>query len=144
MIADIGAGLDASARAAELIDEVRFLLVKPPTRPAQRVFVAVWKEPLMGLGAATYGDDLLRVCGADNVLASRTRYPGVSHAELQALRPELIVLPDEPYPFKVEDIAVFADVAPARVIDGKLLWWYGPRMPQAIRELRAIFAEGRS
>ena len=31
-------------------------------------------------------------------------------------------------------------LAPARVVDGKLLWWYGPRIPDALRELRTLFA----
>lgn len=92
----------------------------------------------MGLGSGTYGNDLLERSGGVNVLRDRTRYPEVSLEELQGLQTELVLLPDEPYPFKESDAAMFPGIAPARVLDGKLLWWYGPRMPGAIRELRAV------
>jgi ABC-type hemin transport system substrate-binding protein len=142
MVATLGERLDAAVRANGLIDEVRETLghgaSAGPPRP--RVFVAVWKAPLMGLGGEAYGHDLIVQCGATNVLAATPRYPELTRDELAALRPELIVLPDEPYPFKQADVDEFASIAPARVIDGKLLWWYGPRMPEAIRTLRSWFA----
>ena len=61
--------------------------------------------------------------------------------ELGASAPDLVLLPDEPFPFKAAHIVAFDTIAPARVIDGKLLWWYGPRMPAAIRDLRGLFSE---
>jgi hypothetical protein len=81
---------------------------------------------------------LLEACGASNVLAGRARYPELSMDELRQLAPELILLPDEPFPFDTGHAALYGQIAPARVIDGKLLWWYGPRMPAAIRELSSI------
>jgi len=73
-----------------------------------------------------------------NVLGGRARYPEVSLEELEGLGTALVLLPDEPYPFKESDAETFANIAPAKVVDGKLLWWYGPRMPAAIRELRGM------
>jgi ABC-type hemin transport system substrate-binding protein len=143
MVADVGDRLDSRERAAELISDVRRALIEVAPARRVRIFAAVWKEPLMGLASGTYGDDLLRCAGAENVLADRSRYPELSIDQLASLRPDLIVLPDEPYPFKQRDCSAFTAIAPARVIDGKLLWWYGPRMPQAIRALRAILAEAR-
>ena len=78
------------------------------------------------------------------VLAGQNRYPEVSLAELAELAPDLILLPDEPYPFKERDRAAFADIAPTQLIDGRLVWWYGPRMPQAIRTLSQLFATAGS
>jgi ABC-type hemin transport system substrate-binding protein len=95
----------------------------------------------MGLGDHAYGHDLVERTGAVNVLRGRPRYPKVSPAELQLLRPDIILLPDEPYRFGEVDLEQFAGVAPARLVDGKLLWWYGPRIPAAIRELRRLFAD---
>ncbi|MYH68263.1 MAG: cobalamin-binding protein, partial [Dehalococcoidia bacterium] len=86
----------------------------------------------------TYGDSILAAAGGTNVLADRTRYPEVTLDEVAELRPEAILLPDEPYRFKEDHIPEFAGIAPTAVVDGKLLWWYGPRMPEAIRELRRI------
>jgi ABC-type Fe3+-hydroxamate transport system substrate-binding protein len=143
MIVGIGERLAASGRAAELVrDTNEALAERPPARPP-RVYVAVWQAPDMGLGAESYGHDLLSQAGAENVLAGRPRYPAMAPGELERLKPDLILLPDEPFPFKERDIPPFAAVAPARLIDGRLLWWYGPRMPEAIRRLRAMFEEPR-
>ncbi len=139
MILALGVALGRPAEADALDRTIAEALAGPLPAEPLRVAVAVWKEPFMALGAASYGHDLISRCGAVNVLAGRERYPGVTAEELRALRPELLLLPDEPYPFTTADETLFATIAPARVVDGKLLWWYGPRMPAAIRELRAVF-----
>jgi len=141
MVKQLGALLGCEAKASDLVWDVEAALAEPGRAWRPRVFVAVWKDPFLGLGAETYGHDLIERAGAENVLAARPRYPEITREDLLDLDPELILLPDEPYPFSQGDIAEFGHIAPARVIDGKLLWWYGPRMPGAIRALRAIFAE---
>ena len=140
MIRDIGWALDAPGRAAELVESVEDALAEPRPARAVRTFAAVWHNPLMGLGSKTYGHSLLEACGAVNVLGERQRYPELAWDELRSLAPDLILLPDEPFPFDQGHAAVYAEVAPARLVDGKLLWWYGPRMPGAIRTLRALIA----
>lgn len=140
MIAEFGRQLSLGEQAAALNAEIAAVLAEPKPAPV-RVFAAVWWNPLMGLGSASYGHDLLEQCGAVNVLAGQQRYPQVTLEEVAALKPDLVLLPDEPFPFKQEHVAEFARIAPARVIDGKLLWWYGPRIPLAIRSLRAVLAE---
>src|SRR5262245_35702971 len=69
-----------------------------PARPT-RVFCPIWKRPWMAVGADTYADDLLSLCGGHNVFRDRSerRYPIVSDQEIAAARPEVILLPDEPY-----------------------------------------------
>jgi ABC-type Fe3+-hydroxamate transport system substrate-binding protein len=140
MICALGERLGRAERAAELVADIERELAAPPPAKPIRVFVAVWKEPFMGLGAESYGHDLVERAGAINVLRDRARYPELSAGELTALQPDLILLPDEPYPFKDSDIPTFAAIAPTRVVDGKLLWWYGPRIPEAIRTLRELFS----
>lgn len=140
MVREIGSILGRLARAEELATEVEQLLAVPASTSA-RVFVAIWKHPLMALGGETYGSDLLAHCGAVNVLGGRSRYPEVTLEEVRELRPDLILLPDEPYRFRESDVAAFSEIAPARLVDGRLLWWYGPRMPAAIRTIRALVTE---
>src|SRR6185437_5600260 len=135
MVRELGGQLGVRSRAEELAQAVELAVAESCGQERPRVFVPIWKEPLMGLGGGTYGDDVLRCAGGENVLADRPRYPEVSVGEIAALRPDRVLLPDEPYPFKASDVRLFAGIAPARVIDGKLLWWYGPRMPQSIRTL---------
>lgn len=140
MVRELGQRLDRQAKAESLATETEGAAREGPAGRRPRVFVAVWKEPFMGLARDTYGHDLIELAGAENVLRGRPRYPEITREELAALAPGLILLPDEPYPFTAADADSLAAIAPARVIDGKLLWWYGPRMPAAIRELRRLFA----
>lgn len=140
MIRDIAGRLDAAERGETLARDIEELLAQPPPARRPLVFVAVWKRPLLGLGRDAYGHDLITVAGAENVLAARPRYPEVTMDELRALTPDLILLPDEPYRFGAEDARAFATIAPSRLVDGRLLWWYGPRIPESIRTLRELFA----
>lgn len=137
----IGAEVGNTAGADALAAEVEAALEEARPGEGPRVFVPIWRRPLLGLGGGTYGSSLLEACGAVNVLRERERYPEVTLEEVQGLRPELVLLPDEPYHFREEHCVEFAGVAPARLVDGKLLWWYGPRMPRSIRALRELLAE---
>ncbi|MCC7366718.1 MAG: ABC transporter substrate-binding protein [Dehalococcoidia bacterium] len=143
MIREVGARVGAAGAANALAERIESMLAEAVPGRGPRVFVPIWKEPLMGLGGAAYGHDLIEQAGAVNVLRDRARYPEVSLEEVAELAPDLVLLPDEPYPFKEADAAYFAGVAPARVVDGRLLWWYGPRIPEALDFLRTLFGEGK-
>lgn len=115
------------------------------TGRAWRCFVPIWKGPYMSVGSDAYVHDVLRVCGGENVCGGSTRYPVVALEEVEALQPEVVLLPDEPYPFSAEDLAEFytLDIPAARedriyLVDGKLLTWYGPRMASSLSQLSAL------
>ncbi len=68
-------------------------------------------------------------------------------AEIEAAKPELILLPDEPYAFEQRDAQELAalDIPAAHtgsihLIDGTLVSWYGPRIREAVEKLRGFFA----
>src|SRR5215210_407522 len=112
---------------------------------ARRVFVPIWKGPYMSVGSDTYVHDVLETCGGENVCGSSTRYPVVGLEEVESFEPEIVLLPDEPYPFSAEDLPEFyaLDVPAARedrihLVDGKLLTWYGPRMASSLTQLAAL------
>jgi ABC-type Fe3+-hydroxamate transport system substrate-binding protein len=136
-------GSEAGAQAlAREVEEARGEARGEQGRPL-RVFVPIWRRPLLGLGGGTYGNSVLEAAGAVNVLGDRVRYPEVTFDEVAGLRPELVLLPDEPYRFREAHAAEFARLGPVRLIDGKLLWWYGPRLPGSLRRLRTIIEEAR-
>lgn len=142
MVTQLGLLFGAEARAADLVSQTRAEM-RPLTDDGPRVLVPIWWKPLMAMGGDCYGNDVVTQAGARNVLSGRRRYPELSLEEAAALKPDLVLLPDEPYAFRESHVAEFAQIAPARVIDGKLLWWYGPRMPAAIRALREMVAGSR-
>ena len=142
-----------------------------------RVFCPIWYEQApdgepywMTFNQGTFAHDVLWACGGENVFAARerrypleadlgrgaaeesggrdTRYPCLSLAEVQAADPEVILLPDEPYPFDAaqEDVLCRAlarspAVRTGRVhrVDGTLLTWHGTRLGRALGDLPRLF-----
>ncbi|GAA1772107.1 helical backbone metal receptor [Streptomonospora arabica] len=104
----------------------------PPPRPHARVAVPVWRDPWMAVGSATFAGDLLARLGLENVLARDPgRYPRVDPAELDRAGLDLVVLPDEPYPFTASDGPDAFPTTPAALVEGRLLTWYGPSLVTA-------------
>lgn len=136
MVLAVGTLIGAKAAAGRLAGEIRE--ASSSADGSLRVFVPIWWRPLMGMGGDTYGSDILRCAGGINVLADRERYPEIQLDEVAATAPDVILLPDEPFRFQERHRAPFEAIAPALLVDGKLLWWYGPRIPAAIRTLREV------
>jgi ABC-type Fe3+-hydroxamate transport system substrate-binding protein len=111
---------------------------RPAELPGTRVAVPVWRDPWMVVGARTFTGDLLARLGLVNVFGgSPDRYPHVELAELHAADPEVVLLPDEPYPFTGED---GPEAFPGRacvLVSGRRLTWYGPSLATARSELVA-------
>jgi ABC-type hemin transport system substrate-binding protein len=128
------------------------LAVSPPSPPSKRsppvrTFCPIWRDPWMAVGAPTYADDMIRLCGGVNVFADHAerRYPRVTLADVVAAQPEVVLLPDEPYAFGPRDAADMAalDIPAAtlrriHLIDGTFVSWYGPRIVRAIELLRRL------
>jgi hypothetical protein len=65
------------------------------------------------------------------------RYPAVELDQVAARRPDLVLLPSEPYPFRERHRADVAGLgAEVRFVDGQDLFWWGVRTPAAIDRLR--------
>lgn len=105
------------------------------------------------IGKDTYAHDLLSLCGAENVFSGKdtARYPSVAVEEVIDAAPELILLPGEPFPFSKEDGEQIREAMPdipavknGRILplDGRLLFWPGARLGEAIRVLPGMIREG--
>ena len=146
MLGELADQVGASEAGAMLdpIERVYGRLSQGPGR-ARRVFVPIWRGPYMSVGSDTYVHDVLKTCGGENVCGGSTRYPVVGLEEVEDLKPEVVLLPDEPYPFSAEDLPEFyaLDIPASRedrihLVDGKLLTWYGPRMASSLAQLSAL------
>ncbi len=109
-----------------------------------RVAVLIWRRPWMTMRDDTYGGSVLQILGWENVWPdSPDRYPEVALAALAEHRPDLVLLPSEPYPFAGRHVAeVQAGCPGARVdlIDGRDLFWWGIRTPAALRRIDRALA----
>lgn len=151
----LGIVLEADAPAAALaarIEAARRALA-PRIAPAARVFCPIWRRPYMSFNRDTYCDDLLACAGGANLCAAAaTRYPVVELAEIAAADPQVILLPDEPYPFAERHLASLAPLHTSsawragrvHLVDGKALSWYGRRTPDALRLFHALLHPERA
>lgn len=111
---------------------------QPPPGRRARTAIAVWRDPWMVVGSATFTGDIAARLGLDNVFGDDPgRYPHVSLDDLEARRPELIVLPDEPYPFSADDGPEMFPNQRVALADGRSLTWYGPSLVSARTRLIA-------
>ncbi|MEU3980014.1 helical backbone metal receptor [Streptomyces sp. NPDC026672] len=115
--------------------------------PAERrtAVVPVWRRPWTVLGRDTFAGDVLARLGVDNLWAGHPeRYPRVPLDDLRGAAPDLVVLPDEPYRFTVDDGPESFPGLPCALVDGRRLTWYGPSLADAPRVLsRALRAVHR-
>jgi ABC-type Fe3+-hydroxamate transport system substrate-binding protein len=111
-----------------------------PWLPPRRVAVPVWRDPWMVVGARTFTGDVLARLGLDNVFgAGPDRYPHVAAEQIRTAAPDLILLPDEPYPFSTGDGPEEFPAQRVVLLPGRLLTWYGPSLATARTDLlRAI------
>ncbi|WBP86021.1 helical backbone metal receptor [Kitasatospora cathayae] len=108
-----------------------------PAADGPRAIVPIWRRPWMVLGRDTFAGDLLHRLGLRLVHAEHPeRYPAVPLPELLASRPELVVLPDEPYRFTAEDGPEAFPGIPVALVSGRHLTWYGPSLVTAPAVLR--------
>lgn len=100
--------------------------------PVRRAVVPVWRKPWVVLGRSTFAGDLLRRLGVDNIFVDAAeRYPRPTVEQILVRRPELIVLPDEPYRFTAQDGPEAFPGIPSALVSGRYLSWYGPSLVEA-------------
>jgi len=69
---------------------------------------------------------------------------------VERLAPEVILLPDEPYPFSAKhlpELMAWRQVPAVRderiyLVEGKRLSWYGPRIAGSLRFIQGLLWEG--
>ncbi len=116
-----------------------------------RVFCPIWKNPWMSFNADTYAHDVLRMLGYNNIFASAgERYPMTTLAQAVERRPDIVILPDEPYEFDESDVAELKTLLPPALsrrlltVSGRDLHWYGVHMVRGLNSLAERMARVRA
>jgi ABC-type Fe3+-hydroxamate transport system substrate-binding protein len=111
---------------------------RPADLPPARVVVPIWRDPWMVVGARTFSGDLVDRLGLTHLLAGdEDRYPKVALPDLLDRQPDLVLLPDEPYPFGADDGPDAFPGIPTALVSGRDLTWYGPSMSTSRAALSA-------
>jgi ABC-type Fe3+-hydroxamate transport system substrate-binding protein len=112
---------------------------EPYRGPRRTAIIPIWRRPWMVVGRDTFTGDVLARLGIDNLYANHPeRYPKIPVTELAAARPDLVVLPDEPYAFSETDGPESFPGLRCVPVSGRLLTWYGPSLVEARAELERV------
>ena len=137
-IGEIGTLLHRPERAEEIIGSIKEEIREiPDVQPVTAAYF-IWRNPWMSIGGDTYISDVMRLWGLRNVCEQAERYPVLEPERLAEIRPELIMLSSEPFPFKDKHQAEMEEYCPDSkvvLVDGQWFSWYGSRMADAFREL---------
>ncbi len=130
-----------TARLADALGVPRpRLALGPPWPPTTRAVVAIWRRPWRFLGPGTYGASLLERVGVEVVPRDRGPYPALTLDEVRDASPDRVVAPSEPYPFAERHRTELESVAPVLFLDGRDLFWWGARTPDALARVAAALA----
>jgi ABC-type Fe3+-hydroxamate transport system substrate-binding protein len=116
--------------------------LKGRRRKGPRALPLVWRSPWMGAGPDTYLGDLLRQGGFTPI--GPEGYGTLSDDELAELKPQVILLPTEPFRFNRRHQAElqkrFPD-ATVHLVDGQALTWYLSRTEAGLELVRSLAQE---
>jgi ABC-type Fe3+-hydroxamate transport system substrate-binding protein len=111
------------------LDGVRAQWTVTWREPRGRAAIAIWRDPWMVVGGRTFTGDLLARLGWVNAFdTAPSRYPHVELRELDDPAIDLVVLPDEPYPFGPGDGPEAFHRVRTLLVPGRPLTWYGPAL----------------
>lgn len=136
-----------TARADACADELRTELDATVPRTPQRVLYLIWRDPWMTVARDTYIARMLAHVGWQTLPAveggphGAARYPALRGDEPWLATVEQVLLSSEPYAFgpqHLDEARVLCPGAQARLVDGELLSWYGPRAAAGLRYLRTL------
>jgi ABC-type Fe3+-hydroxamate transport system substrate-binding protein len=136
-------------RAAALRAELRAELAAMRAHADVPVLYLIWRQPWMTVSRDTYISRLLACAGWQTLPAQHggdrgaARYPTLHGDEPWLADVREVLLSSEPYAFTKEHIAQAQALCPqarVRLVDGKLLSWYGPRTAAGLRYLRQLSA----
>jgi ABC-type Fe3+-hydroxamate transport system substrate-binding protein len=151
------AGLEVHALDIDTVDDVAPALTgladalglrTPPSRPLPdatplevRAFVPIWRRPWMTISGRCYGASMLARLGVDTVFSDAAdRYPTLELGEARTRAVDVVLAPSEPYPFDERHRAELEAIAPVQFVDGKDLFWWGTRTPDALDRLASVVA----
>jgi ABC-type Fe3+-hydroxamate transport system substrate-binding protein len=120
------------------LNEARCVWSDPAPTVRARTVIPIWRDPWMVVGRDTFAGDLVRRLGLDNVYAAHPRrYPRLELSEIDRSDIDLVILPDEPYPFSYDDGPEAFHHSKLALVSGRLLAWYGPSLVEARQQLNA-------
>lgn len=119
------------ALGEKMAGEIRLAFEKMKPLPRLQTLYLMWHNPWMGSASRTFIHEIMSRFGLVNVLAGQERYPELDEQLIVRLKPELVLLSSEPFPFAEKHKRHLRSLLPdARVmiVNGEFFSWYGSRL----------------
>jgi ABC-type Fe3+-hydroxamate transport system substrate-binding protein len=129
-------GKEREAEALCAAFESALLQAKKRTFQERKVLYLIWKDPWMTVSRDTYVSRTLGLVGLRTVPeVADARYPKLERLEVPEA--DLVLVSSEPYRFTGKHLPEIERLSgkAARLIDGEMTSWYGPRAIAGLRYL---------
>ena len=134
----LGQAHERTAQAETMVREIEEARRTAATGRPFSFLVPIWKDPWMWCGGDTYVSNLVGTAGGRNLLGHQKRYPEMDLECALALQPDVIFLPDEPFPFTASDAAAIEGPRTVGPFPGHLFTWHGARTRDGLLFLSSV------
>lgn len=141
MIAAVGEITGTSERAIQLSDQIAERIQSINKLPAKSVLYLIWRDPWMAAASGTFINSMLSTTNLKNSADKFSRYPILSADQIASIKPQIIFLSSEPYPFREKHINELKDISPTSqvvLVDGEMFSWYGSRLLKAAEYINGL------
>lgn len=139
MINLIGTISDRKSKSDQLLSELKETCTSF-NAPWTNAIYLIWKNPFLATGKDTFIDDMMKLAGIKNLIVQE-RYPEITKEIIHELKPQLILLSTEPYPFNNNDLIEFKDNfkhSKTTLVDGEMFSWYGSRLLKSFEYFKQL------
>jgi iron complex transport system substrate-binding protein len=150
MIRKLGEIFSVQQNSQLMIDEIEQRIERHRTGRIYDSLILIWRSPYMTINADTYVHSASNLFGFRNIFAGQEqRYPSLTAGDIAQINPDVVLFPDEPYPFKQKHIDLFKKEFPDlsatkknRMLsfDGSYIAWHGFGTLRALREFPSVIA----
>lgn len=130
MINLIGLACDKKTKSNELIDQLSKLGREMVSDKSISAIYLIWNEPFYAVGQKTFINNMMQLAGFKNLI-TKDRYPEITIENINKLKPQLLLLSTEPYPFGDKHITQLKNslsITEPVLVDGEMFSWYGSRL----------------
>jgi len=110
-------------------------------KPDKNVLYFIWRKPWMVAGTDTFINSLLKLNNWKNIAPEKEgRYPEIQLEDIELLKPDLVLLSSEPFPFRKKHIEEIRKHYKGQIalVDGEYFSWYGSRLIPALKYFRKL------
>jgi ABC-type Fe3+-hydroxamate transport system substrate-binding protein len=145
MIEQVGLMTNKQKRATKIVFQIKDNFAELETRNSKlTACYLIWQNPYMTIGGNTFINSMLEAARFENIFAKEKRYPEATIDELIKLKPEILLLSSEPFPFKqkhADELLAQLPNTKIVVVDGEMFSWYGSRLLKAPAYFKQLWNE---